>query len=83
MENISVRCRETLAVQYFEFTEHVDEATEYREHFCSIAMRATELHADSLVQMSDHTTTFIHSFPPTLISVCFAILDGRIKEANR
>ena len=61
--NIGVRCRETLTVQYFEFTEHVDEATEYREHVCSIAMRATELHADSLVQMSDDTTTFIHSSP--------------------
>jgi len=46
-------------------------------------MRATELYADSLVHMGDHTTTFIHAFPHTLMSVCCAILDGQTKEANR
>jgi hypothetical protein len=60
VEKLGVRGRETLTVQYFEFTEHVDEATEHREHVCSIAMRATELHADSLDKSGSNTAAITH-----------------------
>jgi hypothetical protein len=64
VEQIGVRGRETVTVEPFEFTDHVEEATEDREHLCSIAMRATELHANSRGRVADHTPTFIHAFPP-------------------
>src|SRR5690349_15047031 len=56
--------RETVTVESFEFTDQVGEATEDGEHFCAIAMRATVLHADSSVHLTDHTPTFIHALPP-------------------
>jgi hypothetical protein len=80
VEKIGVRREETLTVEHFEFPEQIDAATEDREHFGSIAMRATELHADSRVRVADHTPTFIHAFPSTRMSVCLVRVNERGKK---
>jgi len=58
-----VRGEETGTVERFECTAHGDEATQDEKPFCSLAMRTTELHADTRVRVADHTP---HSTMPCL-----------------
>ena len=54
---VGLRREDTLTVARGEFTEDIEATAEVRKHFRSIAMRTTELHANPIAQVGDHTTT--------------------------
>ena len=52
---VGLRREDTLTVARGEFTEDIEATAEVRKHFRSIAMRTTELHANPIAQVGDHT----------------------------